>query len=77
MRNYRNKRDIEAEILNIAKKGTKKTWIVYNANLNFKIAKKYIHDLIDRGLLELQKNIYFTTIRGIEYLEKIQEIRGY
>ncbi|EMR73165.1 hypothetical protein MCGE09_00002, partial [Thaumarchaeota archaeon SCGC AB-539-E09] len=38
--------------LKVAQTGAKKTQIVYQANLNFKIVKKYLNRLIDKGLLD-------------------------
>jgi predicted transcriptional regulator len=37
----RNDLEICADILRVARRGAKKTQIVYEANLNFKIVKKY------------------------------------
>ena len=71
----RNNRDIEADILKIAIKGTKKTWIVYGANLNFRIVQRYLGTLIERGLLTLENKIYQTTRLGLEYLERINDVR--
>ena len=71
----RNNRDIEADILKIAITGTKKTWIVYGANLNFRIVQKYLGSLIERGLLTLENQLYQTTGLGLQYIEKINEIR--
>ena len=48
----RNDLDICADILRVAKKGAKKTQIVYKANLNFKIVKKYLKRLLENGLLD-------------------------
>jgi len=45
----RNDLDICADILKVAKTGAKKTQIVYQANLNFKIVKKYLQRLIATG----------------------------
>jgi len=69
----RNNRDIEADILNIARTGTRKTWIVYGANLNFNIVKKYIKNLISKGFLEYDGTLYRTTNKGKEYMNLIQE----
>jgi predicted transcriptional regulator len=72
----RNDLDICADILQVAKAGAKKTQIVYQANLNFKIVKKYLSRLIDTGmLLDAQESrLYTTTNRGIEFLEQYTEL---
>jgi len=72
----RNDLDICADILQVAKAGAKKTQIVYQANLNFKIVKKYLSRLIDTGMLSnAQENrLYTTTNRGITFLEQYAEL---
>ncbi|GAI07498.1 unnamed protein product [marine sediment metagenome] len=52
MSNRRNNLDISADILRTAHSGARKTRIVYQANLNFDIVKKYLKALLDRGLDE-------------------------
>jgi len=58
--------DICHDILKVTQGGARKTRIVYQANLNFKIVKKYLQRLIDGGLLEHREDIkrYFTTEKG-------------
>lgn len=72
----RNDLDICADILQVAKTGAKKTQIVYQANLNFKIVKKYLSRLIDTGMLMTadESSLYTTTNRGIEFLEQYTEL---
>ena len=61
--------DIIANILKVAKNGAKKTHIVYKANLNFKILKEYLDELVELNLIstDLDGNIK-TTDKGIQYL---------
>jgi len=73
----RNNLDIEADILNVAQQGTVKTWIVYRANLNFKIVKKYIDGLISRGMIEQDGKLYFTTEKGEAYRQTILDCQGF
>ena len=72
----RNDLDICADILKIAQTGAKKTQIVYKANLNFKIVKKYLDRLIDNGLLlnQDENRFYMTTYRGTDFLEQYREL---
>jgi len=72
----RNDLDICADILQVAKAGAKKTQIVYQANLNFKIVKKYLSRLIDTGMLSdaQESRLYTTTNRGITFLEQYAEL---
>jgi len=68
--------DICADILHVARKGAKKTHIVYKANLNFKIVKKYINRLIKTGMLSSanDSSLYVTTGQGIKFLVKYNEL---
>ena len=70
----RNNLDISAEILNLAKGGTRKTRLVYQANLNFTLLKKYLKKLLDRGMIETVDGIIFTTNKGIEFLEQYSDL---
>jgi predicted transcriptional regulator len=72
----RNDLDICADILRVAKTGAKKTQIVYQANLNFKIVKKYLERLIDNGLLDpaSESRFYTTTNRGANFLEQYHDL---
>jgi len=68
----RNDLDICADILKVSKTGAKKTHIVYRANLNFKIVKKYLSRLIENDFLNHgpDSGIYVTTGKGSEFLEQ-------
>lgn len=75
----RNKLDIMADILRAASAGSKKTWIVYDTNINFTIGKKYLSELTNHELLTVQEGsiIYKTTEKGLEFLEKYDSFRKY
>ncbi|MGD2200308.1 MAG: winged helix-turn-helix domain-containing protein [Candidatus Bathyarchaeota archaeon] len=68
----RNDLDICADILKVAQGGAKKTQIVYKANLNFKIVKRYLNRLIENDMLNPmeEKRLYATTSRGEEFIEQ-------
>lgn len=68
--------DICADILVAARSGAKKTHIVYRANLNFKLVRKYLRRLIENGLLRpsLEKNVYTTTDEGMDFLEQYRKL---
>lgn len=72
----RNDLDICADILQVAKTGAKKTQIVYQANLNFKIVKRYLNRLITTGMLSKveERRLYTTTNRGMRFLEQYNEL---
>ena len=67
----RNDLDICAEILRVSRSGAKKTRIVYQANLNFKIVEKYLDRLLRNDLLEqVEDRDFITTHKGVKFLEQ-------
>lgn len=67
----RNKYDIIASVLRIARNGATKTRIMYYGNLSFQLRKEYLDTLIELGLVETdgeKGNIYRTTKKGLTYL---------
>lgn len=74
----RDKLYIVAEILEIAKEGTLKTQIMYRANLSFTQLNDYITFMLKICLLqkirENEKEKYETTEKGMEFLQRYQEI---
>ena len=72
--------EIVADILRIAKKGSRKTRIVYGANLNFKMLNDYVVKLERAGLIkhsEEKGGMIQTTEKGKEYLEWFSGLREF
>ena len=70
----RNDLDICADILNLAQNGAIKTQLVYKANLNFAIVKKYIKRLGDTELLTSINGYFLTTEKGKRFLQDYYEL---
>jgi len=74
----RDKINIIAEITDIAKNGALKTQIMYKANLSFAQLTEYLGLLKKINILEKTnqsgKEIYTATQKGLEFLQKQQEI---
>ena len=70
----RNDLDICADLLNVARDGAIKTQLVYKANLNFKIIKKYITRLSEYGFLESERGQYITTDKGKRFITQYREV---
>ena len=70
----RNNLDICSDILRVARGGANKTRIVYQANLNFQIVKKYLNRLVDGGLLRPSENMFITTPKGVQFIEQYTAI---
>jgi len=70
LRNYRDRFDIIADILQIAKRNPKKTQIMYQANLSYKVFKKYLNELLKADLILYiePERCYALTNKGKEFL---------
>jgi len=76
----RNNMEIMVEILRIARKGARKTHIVYGANLNFKLLQEYLNELEEAGLIvdHTEKDgLIETTERGIQYLNYYEGLKQF
>lgn len=74
----RERMKIIADILEAATNGTKKTRIMFKADLNFKQLKRYLPLLLKKGLIKTIKLdgqwVYKTTKKGLDFLEKYKEL---
>ena len=67
--------EICADLLRVARGGARKTQLVYRANLNFKVVKRYLSVLLGNGLLEVDPPFYSSTEKGEEFLRLFGLIR--
>lgn len=72
----RNNLDICADILKVSRGGARKTHLVYKANLNFKIVKRYLDHLVDNELLESDEGIFYLTEKGSRFIERYDSLTG-
>ncbi len=70
----RNNLDICADILRVSRGGAKKTHLVYKANLNFNIVKKYIAGLTESGLLEKNGERFYVTEEGNLFIDRYNKL---
>ncbi len=63
-----------ADILRTAHGGAIKTRIVYQANLNFKIVKRYLKALLETGMLRHEGRHYYATEKGATYLSRYEAL---
>jgi predicted transcriptional regulator len=68
--NYRDKLDIIADILMVASRKPKKTQIMYQANLSFRVLQKYLTEISGASLIcfEDETRCYDLTAKGKEFL---------
>jgi len=79
-RQYRSRIQIAADILEIAKDGSRKTRIMYQGNLSFDLLQKYLDMLVRFGLLEVRggsEKSYIATEKGRRFLEDYRELQKY
>ncbi|MEM1542481.1 MAG: winged helix-turn-helix domain-containing protein [Candidatus Bathyarchaeia archaeon] len=70
---YRRKIEIVADIVSsVASGATKKTRIMYAANLSHALLEKYLNGIISLGLLRLGEVGYEVTEKGFIFLEKYE-----
>jgi predicted transcriptional regulator len=69
--NYRGKLDIIADILQVVSKNAKKTQIMYQANLNYRILMRYLKEITEASLISFQtaEQYYVLTEKGQAFLE--------
>jgi predicted transcriptional regulator len=73
--NRRGKLDIIADILIVASRSSRKTQIMYQANLSFPVLQKYLAELSGASLICFQQGTqcYDLTAKGRQFLEAYRE----
>ncbi len=72
---YRGRLDIIADILDVASRNAKKTQIMYQANLNYKVLQKYLAEISEALLIDFEdeERCYLLTAKGREFLDAYQK----
>ena len=71
MAKYRNRLQIIAEILEIVRDGARKTHIMYQANLSYKLLIKYLDVVLECGLVRRDRNErYVVAPKGEKFLKR-------
>lgn len=73
MSKYRDRLRIIADILMTADSRSKKTKIMYGANLSHRLLEKYLDEVLTIGFLQMNGNEYEVTEKGKLFLEKYVE----
>ena len=71
MGSYRGRLEIIADILKVVSQNAKKTRIMYQANLSYKVLQRYLRDITEASLIsfETAEQCYVLTAKGCEFLE--------
>ncbi|BBD72189.1 hypothetical protein HS1genome_0578 [Sulfodiicoccus acidiphilus] len=78
-RRNRNKLEIMMDIMEACREGSRKTRIMYTANLSYELTKKYISEMEKMGLIikrEEDGEMFFLTERGRNLLDKLRKYRS-
>lgn len=70
----RDRHDIIAEILETAKRGEKKTYIMYKARLSHSQLKLYLELLNQNGMIVYNNGVYKTTLKGLTFVREFESI---
>ena len=75
MGSYRGRLDIVADILRVASQRAKKTQIMYQANLSYKLLNRYLTEIRKAYLVSFERTerCYMLTSKGQEFLEKYKD----
>lgn len=73
----RNSFQVARDILVVADGGATKTQLVYQANLNFKVVKRYLGDLIAKSLMVQDGRIFHTTDEGRAFIRWMANTEDY
>jgi predicted transcriptional regulator len=72
---YRDRLQIIASILSIAGRRAKKTQIMYQANLSYRLLCRYLGEVLDAGLVSFEnEDCYVLTAKGKEFLSRLRNI---
>jgi len=74
MSKYRDRLRIIADILSVVNGRAKKTRIMYQANLSYRLLCRYLDKVMDAGLVRFEgDDCYVLTGKGKEYLDRHEE----
>jgi len=74
MGKYRDRLQIVADILSIVIEGARKTRIMYQANLSYKLLCRYLSEVLDARLVVYNdEDFYVLTSKGKEFLSRYEE----
>jgi predicted transcriptional regulator len=69
MGRYRSRLEIVADVLSVVSDGARKTQIMYQANLSYKLLIQYLKDVLEAGLVRSDSDDFFRlTRKGVAFL---------
>ncbi len=70
MSKYRDRLQIIADILKIVDRRARKTQIMYQANLSYRLLCRYLNEVSEAGLVSLEEDFFVLTRRGKKFLAR-------
>jgi predicted transcriptional regulator len=69
--NYRDRLGIIADILRVVSGNARKTQIMYQANLSYKVLQRYLAEITEASLIDFEcdRQCYVLTAKGREFLD--------
>lgn len=79
MGNYRRKLDIIADILYVVSGNARKTQVMYQANLSYRVMQKYLAELTAASLIDYddRRRCYVLTDKGRVFLSEYSEYSAF
>ncbi|MCI4407557.1 MAG: winged helix-turn-helix domain-containing protein [Thermofilum sp.] len=74
-RKKRSRYEIIHDVLDQCQTGSKKTWVMYRANLSYDLTTGYLNELEKMGLVESKDGLYYITEKGKQLLELLRAWR--
>jgi len=74
MGKYRDRPTIIAELLKAATAGSTKTHLMYNTYTSSPQMNAYLKTVIDCGLIRFDDGHYFTTQKGLQFIELVNRM---
>ena len=71
----RSESEVAVDILKVAMKGATKTHIIYETNLNYTIAHKYLEMLKEKELIKQEDKLFITTNKGKTFQEIAKQLK--
>ncbi|AIZ11391.1 hypothetical protein AVU39_gp57 [Sulfolobus monocaudavirus SMV2] len=71
-RKKRSKYEIIQNVLDQCQNGSRKTWVMYRANLSYDLTDNYLKELMKLGLVESKDGLYYITEKGKQLLELLK-----
>jgi predicted transcriptional regulator len=74
MGRYRSRLEIIADVLGVVREGAKKTQVMYQANLSYRLLTRYLKDVLDMGLVRMEDgDTYELTKKGCDFLREFRD----